>query len=198
MGRYNNDSTYTRLGRIYHNMKTRCTNSNYDKYQYYGGKGIGICEEWMDSYDAFEEWALSHGYADDLTLDRIDVDKDYSPDNCRWVSWKDQANNRTSNHMLTHNGKTQTLQRWAEETGIDANTIGQRVRAGWDVGGALTEPIHKTHKEFYVTYNGKTQRLHEWAKELGISYKVLHNRIKYHHWPIEKAFQPLNTRWSYD
>lgn len=100
MGRYKTKSEYSRLGSIYHNMKTRCTNPNYDKYKYYGGKGISICGEWMNSYDAFEQWAIDNGYADGLTLERIDVNGNYCPENCTWVTRKEQANNRTTNHFL--------------------------------------------------------------------------------------------------
>lgn len=187
MNRYDENGEYTRLGRIYHNMKTRCTNPNYDKYQYYGGKGIKICDEWMDSWYAFCDWAEENGYRDDLTLDRINPNGDYCPSNCRWVSIKEQANNRSSNHMITYNGKTQSIQKWADETGIPSSCLDQRILAGWHVDKIFTEPIHDTHTPLLITFNGKTQRLHEWAKELGIKYKVLHNRIAYRHWPIEKA-----------
>lgn len=198
MGRYKENGEYTRLGRIHHNMKTRCTNPNYDKYQYYGGKGISVCDEWMRSYDAFEEWALSHGYNDALTLDRINTDNNYSPENCRWVSRKEQANNRSSNHFLTYNGITKTIQQWSEETGLTPGCITQRIKAGWDANRILTEPYHDTHKPRYLTYNGVTKRMHEWAKEFGLSYKILQNRIDLHHWPIEKAlFTPVDQRWSY-
>ena len=196
--RYKEEGGYTRLGRIHHNMKTRCTNPNYDKYQYYGGKGISVCDEWMKSYDAFEEWALSHGYNDTLTLERVDTNGNYCPENCKWASIKEQANNRSTNHFLTYNGKTQTIQQWSEDTGLSASCITQRIKAGWDTDRILTEQNHNTNYHRYITYNGITKRLYEWAKEFGISYKVLQNRLDLHHWPIEKAlFTPVNQRWSY-
>lgn len=182
------DSEYTRLGSIYHNMKTRCTNPNYDKYKWYGGKGISVCDEWMNSYDAFEEWALSHRYADDLTLDRIDPNGNYCPENCRWVSRKEQANNRSSNHLLTFNGKTLTIQQWADETGLSHGCISQRINAGWPVERILTEQQHDTHTDRLITFNGESKRLYEWAIELGIKYNTLRNRIDLHKWPVERAF----------
>lgn len=182
------DSKYTRLGSIYHNMKTRCTNPNYDKYKWYGGKGISVCDEWMNSYDAFEEWALSHRYADDLTLDRIDPNGNYCPENCRWVSRKEQANNRSSNHLLTFNGKTLTIQQWADETGLSHGCISQRINAGWPVERILTEQQHDTHTDRLITFNGESKRLYEWAIELGIKYNTLRNRIDLHKWPVERAF----------
>ena len=76
-------------------MKTRCLNPNSKAYHYYGGRGISICDEWKDNFSAFRDWALSNGYRDDLTLDRIDSDKDYSPENCKWSTWHEQRINQS-------------------------------------------------------------------------------------------------------
>lgn len=78
-------------------MKQRCQDVNAINYRYYGGKGVSVCEEWRDNLQAFYEWSISNGYAEHLTLDRIDNDKGYSPDNCRWVTMKEQQNNRSNN-----------------------------------------------------------------------------------------------------
>lgn len=84
----------TRLYRIWGGMKNRCYNSHQINYKHYGGRGIAVCEEWLHDFTAFRDWAMSHGYRDDLTIDRIDNDKGYSPDNCRWVTMSEQRKNQ--------------------------------------------------------------------------------------------------------
>lgn len=186
MARYNDNSTYTRLGSIYHNIKTRCSNPNYDKYNYYGGKGITMCDEWLASYDAFESWALEHGYTDDLTIDRIDVNKGYSPDNCRWVTWKEQANNRTSNRHITYNGETKTLQQWAEQFDIKPNTISQRLNSGWPIEQALTQPATTKFYPAPITFNGETHTMAEWSRIKGMTNNAISNRLL-RGWTVEEA-----------
>jgi hypothetical protein len=123
------------------NMKTRCYNKNYFLYHRYGGRGITVCDEWLDSemYDgrstkgwiAFKNWALSNGYADDLTIDRIDLYGNYEPSNCRWATMKQQLNNTRQNRHYTHDGVTHTLTEWQDITGIPAQRIKYRVNKGW-------------------------------------------------------------------
>lgn len=86
--------TKTRLYRIYYKMKERCYRPQNDNYKYYGGLGVTICDEWLNDFQKFAEWALSHGYSDTLTIDRINPDGNYEPANCRWVTMKEQNNNR--------------------------------------------------------------------------------------------------------
>lgn len=115
-------------------MVVRCTNKKSKSFALYGGRGIFICEEWRHSFEAFQEWAFAHGYKDGLTIDRIDNDGPYSPDNCRWATLGEQARNKRSNIVI--NGKC--LAELAEETGINYHTLYSRIkRRGWGIEKAI-------------------------------------------------------------
>lgn len=120
-------------------MRQRCNDQNATHYNRYGGRGIKVCEEWND-YGKFREWALNNGYKENLTLDRIDVNGDYCPENCRWATWITQQNNRTSNHKITVNGETHTIAEWAKINGIHPGTIMSRIKYGWSEDDAVTQP----------------------------------------------------------
>ena len=108
-------------------------------YKNYGGRGIRCCEEW-NSFDEFMKWANESGYTDDLTLERIDINKGYNPDNCSWIPRDKQYLNRSDSHYLTAFGKTQTIKEWSEETGIKYDTLHARIKYyGWDPEKALTK-----------------------------------------------------------
>ena len=109
--------TNTHIYRVWGNMKTRCTNPKNDEYHNYGGKGIMYCDEW-DEFINFYEWSIKNGYDETLSIDRIDNDKDYSPDNCRWVTMREQQNNRSNNRIVVLNGEEDTLANWSRRLGI--------------------------------------------------------------------------------
>lgn len=109
----------TRLYEIWAGMKSRCLNPSIREYKWYGAKGVVICPEWLNDFQAFYDWAIAHGYADNLTIDRIDNNKGYSPDNCRWATKKEQQNNRSNNRFLTYNGETHNISEWAKKFGVE-------------------------------------------------------------------------------
>lgn len=119
--------SYTRLYTIWIGMKQRCYYENHKYYKHYGGRGIEVCDEWKNYFEAFHEWSMTNGYTEKMTIDRIDVNGDYSPQNCRWANYKQQGNNRRNNRLLTCNGETHTLSEWSEMTGIPRNTIRNRI-----------------------------------------------------------------------
>lgn len=128
------------LDNVFDNMIKRCYRPGYRRYENYGGRGIGICDEWMSSRAAFYIWALDHGYQPGLTIDRIDVDGDYEPSNCRFVDSVTQMNNTTRNRNLTWKGKTQTVAQWAREIGVRGQALQHRVTRGWSVERIFTQP----------------------------------------------------------
>jgi len=132
---------HTRLYGIWLGMKDRCSNPSTQCYKDYGGRGIYVCEEWEQSFVEFYTWSYEHGYSDGLTIDRIDNDGPYAPDNCRWADTFQQANNRRTNRLITYNGETKTIAEWSRETGIKYNKLYERInKCGWDIERALTTP----------------------------------------------------------
>ena len=123
---------------IWKNMKARCENPKRPDYPLYGGRGVTICKEWSDDYIAFRSWAEANGYDDSLTLDRIDVNGNYQPDNCRWVTQKEQCNNTRCNIFLEYDGQTHTVKQWSELLGIKYGTLISRIHRGWSAERALT------------------------------------------------------------
>lgn len=128
----------TRIYQTWSNVKGRCKNPTDRAYKWYGARGITICEEWDNNFMAFYEWAIENGYADDLTLDRIDANGNYEPSNCRWITIQKQQNNRRNNHIITYNGETHTTAEWARILGINYHTLQTRLhRNGWSIERAF-------------------------------------------------------------
>ena len=133
---------HTRLYGIWSKMKSRCNNPNLPDYKDYGGRGITVCDEWQNSYEAFRDWANQNGYLDHLTIDRIDVNGNYEPSNCRWATNKEQSNNRRTNKLITFNGETHNIHEWSEIIGINYNVLYNRLhKSKWSIERALTTPV---------------------------------------------------------
>ena len=130
----------TRLYTTYHNMKKRCYDPKSDHYKWYGNENKHICDEWMgkDGFQEFSKWAMANGYSEDLTIDRIDNNKGYSPENCRWVTAKQNSRNKRNNHFITIKGITKTISEWCECLNVPESRVRGRIALGWDGEKALT------------------------------------------------------------
>ncbi|MDO5020500.1 MAG: hypothetical protein Q4E29_08565 [Lachnospiraceae bacterium] len=137
------EKSYTRLYRTYQNMKRRCYNPNNTFYKGYGGRGIRVCDEWLGKYgfNHFMDWALSHGYADNLSIDRIDVDGNYEPSNCRWTTVYKQNLNKTNTLYATINGVTKPVVEWCKDYGVAYSCVKSRARRGMSYEDAITKPV---------------------------------------------------------
>lgn len=128
---------YTRLHKIWRDMKQRCYNKHNTSYKYYGKRGIKMCDEWLNDFMNFYTWAMTNGYNDKLSIDRIDVNGNYEPNNCRWATRKQQARNRRSNKYYTINGKTHCIKEWCKILNLNYKTVYTRLSRGWLVEKAL-------------------------------------------------------------
>jgi hypothetical protein len=185
----------TRIYRIYRNMRNRCLLPCAVGYKNYGGRGITVCDEWLGDggFERFYEWSMKNGYNDDLTLDRVNVDGNYEPNNCRWTTIIVQNNNRRTNRNITFNGETHTLAEWGRITGIDEYTIGQRLNDfGWSIEKSLTTPSRR--EGILLTYNNETHNITDWSKIVGIKAPTIYRRIK-QGWEVERALtQKVNRK----
>lgn len=129
--------TNTRLYRIYKHMLNRCYREKDIRYSEYGGRGITVCDEWK-TFEPFAKWALTNGYSDSLSLDRIDVNGDYSPGNCRWADSITQASNKRNVRLYEYNNEKHTIAEWARIYGINYKKLWKRLTNGWDIKRALT------------------------------------------------------------
>lgn len=126
-----------RLHNIWRGILKRCNPDLAKPNAKYAARGIRVCEEWT-RYETFRAWALSNGYADSLTIERVDNDGPYAPGNCTWVPDGQQAQNRRTTRNLTHDGRTMCLTAWAREASISSELLGKRLQAGWPLARALT------------------------------------------------------------
>lgn len=158
----------TRLYHSWHSMIARCENPRTNYYCNYGGRGISVCEEWHD-FETFAEWALNNGYSDNLTIDRIDNDGGYSPQNCRWATKIEQENNKRTNRKVTINGITKNLVAWCNSYGINEITVFSRLRYGWDIEKAITTPVPPKKRLVCVETGERFSSTNEAGKRYGVS-----------------------------
>ena len=177
----------TRIYNIYYGIIQRCYNKN-DKYHYphYGGRGIKMCDEWLNDFMNFYKWAMDNGYKDNLTIDRIDNDGNYEPNNCRWTTTYEQNKNRSCSLLVTYKGKTKTITEWIKTLKLDVPyiTINKRLlKYGYSVEEAFYTPKHEYKSKEKAIEN----KLRKWLANKGIyAFGVLKQNktvqdIGYHH-----------------
>ncbi|MBR5273592.1 MAG: hypothetical protein IKU25_09440 [Clostridia bacterium] len=139
----------TKLYYIWRGMLVRCYDENSNAYKYYGARGISVCEKWKNDFLSFYNWSISNGYKEGLTIDRTNNGLGYSPENCRWVDCKVQANNRAFCKKIEYNGEIKTLMQWCEELNLNYKRVHSRLyRLGWSFEDAISIPV-KTKKQNY-------------------------------------------------
>ena len=139
----------TRLYNIWKLMKQRCYNCKYTQFKDYGGRGIIVCEEWNESFLSFYSWAMENGYEDNLSIDRIDGNKNYEPNNCRWTTKTMQQNNTRRNKYIEYNGEKHSVSQWAKILGVSRGCLQKRINKGWSFKKITSIPlnINKSHKK---------------------------------------------------
>ena len=161
-------------------IQTRCYNKKGTGYKNYGGRGISVCQRWLDSFENFLA-DMGPRPSNDHSIERMDNDGDYEPSNCRWATRIEQANNRRTNVNVTINGVTKTMSAWCKEREVLLPTASLRHKLGY-----RGEDLFKTTVA-QITHDGTTDTILGWSKKTGIKVSTLHMRLNKYKWPIEKA-----------
>ena len=185
----------TRLYKIWLGMRSRCYNKNTANYYRYGGRGIKVCDEWNNSFESFMDWALKNGYDEDggrnCTINRIDNDGNYCPENCNFANSQEQANNRSTNTKITVNGEKITIAQASRKYNISAPAMYVRKRSGWDDEDIINTPLYDYILKF--TVDGVTDNLTNLSKKYNISRDLVYDRLR-NGWDIEKALKTPKLR----
>jgi hypothetical protein len=197
MGRTSEGSPLKPVYNTWLRMKDRCLNKAHTNYARYGGRGITICKQWLDSFDAFYAY-IGPKPSPEHSIGRIDNDGNYEPGNVEWQTTKQQNSNYSRNRFLTYCGVTMTITQWADRLGIHHVSLRDRIRRGL-AGEELFRP--RVQDEYFnarwITWQGKTQMLKDWAAELGISAHTIRNRLDLKGWTVEKALStPANAAFQ--
>ena len=187
---------YTRLYKVWAWIKGRTNPNSKSCTKNYRKLEIKMCDEWKNDFKVFYDWAIANGYKEETlpngknkwTIDRIDTYGDYSPNNCRWITNKEQMNNQTTNKKITYNGKTQNLSQWRDELGFDYGLVETRLLNGWSVERAFTE---SSDRKNYYEYRGKILSKKQICEITGLTMTNLENRL-HRKWDIERIMtQPV-------
>lgn len=180
---------YKRLYSIYNGIKKRCYNTNEPRYKDYGARGIRMCEEWLNSktgFDSFVSWSITHNYSENLSIDRIDPNGDYSPENCRWITLQEQSLNKRETLWVNYKGERIQLSVLCKRMNLCYDTIHNRIYSlGWDVDKAIETPSQQEKslmskcKEHNIKYNTVLTRIHRygWDEEKALNTPVRKNKL---------------------
>lgn len=182
--------SHTVLYNTWIRIKDRCYNQNNPDYKDYGGRGITVCDRWKESYENFKEDMSDIPCSKETrySIDRKNVNGNYEPNNCRWATDDEQANNRRNSHYLTLRDKTLTITQWSKETNIPRMTIRNRLLLGWSIEDTLTIPPKKI---LIIEFNNQSHTISEWSKITGIKKNTIQSRLN-RGWSIEKTLTTLN------
>ena len=173
----------TRLYNIWEHMKHRCNNPNSKRHEFYYDKGIKVCDEWQNDFMNFYNWAINNGYQDNLTIDRINNDGNYEPNNCRWATVTEQNNNQSTNIKIKYNNNIYTMKQFCKKYNLKRETLDYRLKNNWDIEKIINTP---TQSKKSILYNG----IYYTAKELAIKFNLklgtLRTRLN-RNWTIEEA-----------
>jgi hypothetical protein len=176
--------------KVWHAMRKRCNRVDSPSYKNYGGRGIRVCDEWNESFDAFVLWCAENGWRPRTSIERIDNDGHYEPSNCRFANAKEQGRNRRSNRLVTAFGVTMSVSEWADRYGIYHRTVIGRLNRGWSPERAVSIKARtKTPRQnltSMLTARGQTKHIEQWAKDLGVGRSCIEYRISLG-WSVEDA-----------
>lgn len=179
---------------VWWGMMQRCYNPKHHNYAQYGGRGISVCNSWQ-KVESFISWAHETHDSEihQTTLDRIDNNKGYTPENCRWATPKAQSNNRRNTKVFTISGVTKPLSEWCDEYGMPLSVVGSRVRVmGWDIIKALTTPVtHFNERGATVEINGEIKTIKDWCEQFGIQRSTVYGRVRKGMTLIEAIITPV-------
>jgi len=175
--------------RTWTDIQTRCHNPNSTSYQNYGGRGIHVCSGWRESFESFLS-SMGARPSKNHSIDRIDNNRGYEPENCRWATMTEQANNKRNNRLATINGETKTAAQWARENDLSVATVWRRLEDGKHGADLIARPwlgSRKNNVTGTITHNGVTDTIAGWSRRTGIKYSTLAMRLTKYKWPSERA-----------
>ena len=167
---------HTKAYRAWKHLKARCYNEKVKEFHNYGGRGIKVCDRWLESFENFIA-DMGHPQPHE-SIDRINNDGDYCPENCRWTDSKTQSRNTRRNRFITLNGESKTIAEWSEITGIEESAITKRLKLGWSDHDALTKPVSNSGKLHFLEFNGESKTISEWSRITNISKGTINRRLR--------------------